>query len=258
MLKASAQIQKEIPHAVFISDVHLMAHKPEGVALFIETLKKIQSLNYKHVFLVGDIFDIWIGGHKFFSNRFSSVVQQIQSMRKAGIEIYFFEGNHDIHLRPYWSETLGAYVYQDGAFFKIAGQTVYVDHGDLMNPEDRSYQRLRKALRSIFIRLGSLWAPGGLTAFIGDNWSRISRKRSHRRSPEIEARILKMMRTFATRFFSDHTCDWIVTGHTHIKDIFVQKINNKEKTFINLGSWHEGPQVFILEEKQAQSRGYFL
>jgi UDP-2,3-diacylglucosamine hydrolase len=101
--------------AYFLSDLHLKSmqernsqtllrflHSVRDEQLAIngtkdQGLRAIKGASDRHyVFLVGDIFDLWIGKHDYFVSRFKPIVDAIAELVRAGVEVHYFEGNHDL------------------------------------------------------------------------------------------------------------------------------------------------------------------
>ena len=76
------------------------------------------------------------------------VLDSLQKLVKSGVEIVYFEGNHDFHLGKFFSETLRATIYTNPAILDLDGKHVYVCHGDQINIQDYGYRLLRFLLHS--------------------------------------------------------------------------------------------------------------
>lgn len=84
--------------AYFISDLHIKHEdKTKGLKL-MEFLKNLPK-DTTHLVLLGDIFDLWIGSHEYFIKKFSKIIAELKTISDRGVEIHYFEGNHDIHLK---------------------------------------------------------------------------------------------------------------------------------------------------------------
>jgi UDP-2,3-diacylglucosamine hydrolase len=246
--------------AYFVSDLHLSAADDERSVIFVNWLKGLIAASGAdspsqptHLFLVGDIFDLWIGGHEYFIHKFAPVVEALKRLSELGVEVHFFEGNHDLHLRGFWQVKLGVRVHAEATSFQLAGKTVRVEHGDMMNPDDRGYRLLRKFLRTRAMTAFALHAPSVVVAAIGDRASRLSRSyqtSEHRARPEEQIRA--MVREHARRVFAESSFDLIVSGHVHVVDDFEFKSRDRRVRSVNLGSWTRKPyRVFFLSDESA-------
>ena len=126
--------------AVFVSDVHLGSLSEPRSILFLNFLKDLKKdSELTHLFLVGDIFDLWIGRHSYFRKKYRDVIDAIIALKNQGVEIHYFEGNHDLYLKDFWGADLDIFVYAEKHEFKLGETLVRVEHGDQMDPEDRGY-----------------------------------------------------------------------------------------------------------------------
>ena len=55
---------------------------------------------------------------------------------RENVEIVYFEGNHDLHLRYFWGDRLGLTVSAGPRYFELCGRTLRIEHGDQMDPDD--------------------------------------------------------------------------------------------------------------------------
>jgi UDP-2,3-diacylglucosamine hydrolase len=202
--------------------------------------------------LVGDIFDLWVGGDKFFARRYPEVVSLVSQLKAKAVEVIYFEGNHDLHLQKFWSDELGCQVFTAPRYFDLGRARVRVEHGDQMNPDDKGYLLLRAFLRTGFMESVVRILPGSVIQAIGNSMSRSSRKWT---SSSIKARddeaIRKMIRAHAMQVFEDdEPFDFIVSGHVHTRDDFSWQDVSSGRTArsVNLGCWLRDvePKAFCL------------
>lgn len=247
--------------AYFVSDLHLKNPDDDRTKAFVSWLGRLARANADaeeratHLFLVGDIFDLWVGSHAYFAVRFRGVVDAIKAVRAAGIEVHYFEGNHDLHLTDFWQDRLGVVVYREAEHFTLSGREVRVEHGDLINPDDKGYRFLRKFLRTGPVTSLLLGLPSAVVGAIGERASRVSR--SFHATPEPEAertdRIRRMIRAHAEREYAKKPFEFIITGHVHVRDDHVLELGAGRPRSINLGSWLERPyRALVLDERGAE------
>ena len=138
--------------AWFLSDIHIRTENEsnsEKLLLFLHSLENEKN-KATHLFLVGDIFDLWIYDHSYFVEKFPKIVNAIRVIVQKGIEVHYFEGNHDLYLKRFWQQEVGVKVHDGPVFFNLGSKKFRVEHGDLMNPDDRGYFFL-KSILSFFI-----------------------------------------------------------------------------------------------------------
>lgn len=234
--------------AYFISDIHLDSPEDQRWGDCLEFLKNLSQANATHLFLVGDIFDLWVADHEYFKAKFKVFINEIKRLIDSGVEVHYFEGNHDLYLKKFWQETLQAYVHSGPEYFNLAGLNVRVEHGDEMDPEDKGYIFLRKFLRNPLIKLINIHLPEKLIVKIGESSSAKSRNyTSHVRTIN-KQQAKNKIRVHAKKVFTEKPFDLIISGHVHITDDYSLQQQGKKFRSINLGSWFDGPKIFLIEE----------
>ena len=96
--------------------------------------------------------------------------------------------------------------------------------------------------------------PGLLVKKIGERASHWSESHHDVLTPEIQNKIRAFTRVHAEKSIKEKAFDWIVSGHTHVQDEYElpYKVQEKPGRSINLGSWHNGPTYFVLDENKGQ------
>lgn len=236
----------------FLSDIHLKSINERNGQTLLRFLHSLEEKSPVKIFFLGDIFDLWVSGHDIFKRKYKDLLTVLESLKKSGCEIYFFEGNHDLHIHPYWRDVLGAEVYVDAKTFDLDGLKVRCEHGDLINLNDKSYLRLRNLLRHPWVEKIGHRVPGEFWLNIGDIWSPISRKKSGKYRSVNKTKLIQMIREHAHRAYSESPFDLIISGHMHVRDDFEFQINAKTVRSINLGSWFEDVKVLKIKNEKIE------
>ncbi len=232
----------------FLSDIHIRNMKESNSQKLLLFLYALNHQPVTHLFLVGDIFDLWIHKHKYFVAKFFKIVNAINTLVKKGVEVHYFEGNHDFHLKQFWQQEVGVKVHDGPAFFSIGHYKLRVEHGDFMNPDDRAYFLLRSFLRSKPINFMIKNTPGSLIQWIGGKASAISRYYSSNPKKLNEEIIRDFMHNYAGKVIREGFFDYLITGHTHVRDIYEFNEKGKKVYSINLGCWLKEQKVLVLDE----------
>ena len=234
-------------HAYFVSDLHLTSEDEPKARLFVRFLDKVKKKKGTHLFLVGDIFDLWIADHDCFKERYSQIVSLLVELKRSGVEIHYFEGNHDFHLEKFWQRDLNFTVHQGPQSFQLGPYRVRVEHGDEVNQEDRTYLWTRWFLRCGLVeKIISLSFLGWCWSWLGDKWSRQSRKYGQKKqSSKYREIILDKLRRYASHL---EGVDFFISGHIHIR--FDEWVGSTR--VINLGTWLDCPNYFLLSQNSAQ------
>ena len=92
-----------MPSAYFVSDIHIMSPSCERARAFLDFLRSLSAAEgTTHLVLLGDIFDLWVADHDYFIKKYGDIIDEIRRLTEEGVEVSYFEGNHDLHLRYFW------------------------------------------------------------------------------------------------------------------------------------------------------------
>jgi UDP-2,3-diacylglucosamine hydrolase len=226
--------------AIFLSDIHLSSPTDAKTAKLTHFL---QSFDGTHLFLMGDIFDLWIGRQNFFLERWLPVTSELLRLHQRGVEIHYFEGNHDLHLDFYFGQQLGFKVHQNPVHMQIGPWQMRLEHGDQMDPDDRGYRFLRWLLRTPVLRAiaRSRFSEKYIVG-LGERMSHVSRDYTSNRKIITEAVARDKIRKHAEKVYAEKNYDFLIAGHVHISD--EHSVGNGKA--INLGSWLDQPKAFVL------------
>ncbi len=184
------------------------------------------------LFLLGDIFDFWIGFRHVVFAPYIPLLEALRQLRESGTAIVYVEGNHDFHLGPYFREILGCRILPAGGGVEIGGQRIFIAHGDLVNPADRGYRLLRRLLRSRPLRLLTFLLPPDLIWEIACRSSRLS-SRGHTAKRQRWLPEDLLLAHARERFAEGYQA--VVTGHFHTPLLRA----TEQGTVIGLGDWIE-------------------
>jgi UDP-2,3-diacylglucosamine hydrolase len=217
--------------------------KAQVLLRFLVSLKPDDTL-----FLNGDIFDLWLGGHDYFIQKFKPLVDQLRHFTRSGGKVHYFEGNHDLHPKKFWQGQVGVKVYEGPEIFMFDETVIRVEHGDQMDPEDKGYIFLRWLLRTWLLKLIILNLPGFLVAAIG-RWAS-SASRAYTDGKRNEERIAGIIHSYAQSVYDERHFDAIVTGHVHLRDEFHFQRGDKIIKSFNLGCWDDKPGVLSFSNNE--------
>lgn len=233
----------------FISDLHIRDAKEQKAQKFLRFLFFLAEQKTPITLILGgDIFDLWLGDHKYFVKKFTPLVLALKDLVDRKHKVFYFEGNHDLHLAAFWEKDLGVKVYSEADFFLFDQTVVRFEHGDQMDPEDSGYHFLRWLLRTRLMTFLILHLPSAFVAKVGERASRTSRSYTDRQRDE--TRIRKTLHSFAESAFDARAFNLFVHGHVHLTDEYIFERNGKTAVSINLGSWDTTQKVLVLENNK--------
>jgi UDP-2,3-diacylglucosamine hydrolase len=231
--------------AYFISDIHLKALNERNGILLINFLRRIKN-DCSHLFLLGDIFDFWVGDHDYYFSKFREINEALVDVKLAGCQVHYCEGNHDVHVKRFWEERFGISCFIEPQTFSVGPWKIRCEHGDYINPKDTTYLRYREFIRTPFMQKVAQILPAKKFNLIGDQASRWSRSRSSKVRVRDSELLRSMIRAYAQQVYQNESFDFLITGHMHIRDEF--ELSGSQKAYsINLGSWFDEPMALIVE-----------
>ena len=236
-------------NAYFVSDLHIGSPTDARAELFLKFLNGLRGEgNASHLILMGDIFDLWVAAHSYFVDKYQSITDEIVRLRDEGVEIHYFEGNHDLYLRHYWGEQVGLTVHEGPAYFHLGHQTVRIEHGDQMDPDDRGYRFLRWFLRTPPLKFLMPRLPGSLVVAIGNKSSQSSRVYTSETKTISREDTIRKIRTHADKVYDETPFDLIISGHVHVRDQYLVQDGQVAFKSVNLGTWLDAPCYYQLDE----------
>lgn len=241
-----------------ISDVHVKSPGDSAELLLLTFLKKPEVRNSDVIYLLGDIFDLMIGPHSQYFNRFQEIFSEIKKLMEAGVTICYVEGNHDFHLKKlfetfFWiNDHLNKNLFQLRASFEQVdgGKNIYLAHGDDIELGNLNYKIFKATVTSSPLKyFANHFMPYFLIKSIGEYSSELSRKRNNKRYTS-EANLEPVKTNFRNSvdyFNKNKNFHIIVLGHSHVKDHYVSNngfeyVNNgyaqHSKTYISIENGH--------------------
>ncbi|MDR1006303.1 MAG: UDP-2,3-diacylglucosamine diphosphatase [Bacteroidales bacterium] len=220
----------------FISDIHLGTPSRE---LSLEREKKVvrwlKSIEQeaKAIYLLGDIFDYWFEYEYVVPKGYVRLLGYLAQMADDGIEIHFFNGNHDLWTKDYFETDLGFITHTEPMLTNINGKQFYLAHGDGLDKADKKYMFIKHVFTSRFNRfLYSLLHPY-LATMIGKNLSKTSRKQ-HTKSDYCDRGEQEPIFMFCQDYEQKQHIDYFILGHRHIA---TDRKVGKNSRYINVGQW---------------------
>ena len=221
----------------FASDQHLGAPTPEAslprekkFVAWLDTIKEDAGT----IFLLGDLFDFWFEYKTVVPKGFVRVLGKLAELKDAGIDIYFFVGNHDLWMRDYFQKELNIPVFHKPQEFDINGKFFLIGHGDGLGPNDHGYKRMKKVFTFPFFKWLFRWLHPDIGVRLGHYFS----VKNKLISGDEDARFLgdenEWLAQYCRRKLTEKHYDFFVFGHRHLP-LEIELNNNS--TYINLGDW---------------------
>lgn len=132
---------------LFISDLHLSPAIPRTVAAF-EHFVLITADSADSVFVLGDLFEYWIGDDMLRVDPFAArIAEVLHTLSERGIALYIMHGNRDFLLGKRFMRAAGAIFLPDPFVVTAFGARIVLAHGDALCTSDHKYQTFRRIVR---------------------------------------------------------------------------------------------------------------
>ena len=220
----------------FASDFHFGA--PNYEASNKRELAVVRWLHYiqkdaNHLFLLGDVFDFWFEYSGKPPAFYTYFLEKIAELRKNGVEIYFFTGNHDMWVRNYLTKSFGIHVFRKKQEFIINNKKFLLGHGDGLGKGEFGY----KCLKAFLNCKVNIWLFGLIPPKIGFAIAHFLSRKSRAMTPEYKEQFLgndkEILVRFCYQYLENHHIDYFVFGHRHLP---LQIAINKA-IYFNTGDW---------------------
>lgn len=224
-----------VKKAVFISDTHLTPEEQKDFRSFIETLTTAE------IFLIGDIFNFWIGkGHEI---TYKEILEYFETLSKSGTKITFLHGNRDFLV-----DKLPAFrVAGRTAIFENDNKKIYMEHGDYVLNKNGQYYAYRRFCDTLWVRDGfsllPFWIKNSIAIFF-----RFVSKRTTQPYIWKQDEIIKSVK----RIIDKTDADIIIMGHIHQPQTVEFDYKGKQRQVIILGDWQFNFAYADLDENKME------
>jgi len=226
---------------IFVSDAHFTGREPKEMDDFLRFLDS-EKERMSHLVILGDLFEFFFGfknflskGDSFAFSGYLPVLERLQLLYHHGIQIQYFEGNHDFFLHNLFSEqfNMDVEVHPDGAEERLDGKRAFIAHGDLSNPRQWKYRAFRRILKNRWTYGFIQFSGPHFSSRIAKKLSSMSYQRSHVNIPSTPPPAFK---AFAHRKFLEGF-EIVILGHSHFPEEVEESVNGRRCLYFNIGDW---------------------
>lgn len=203
----------------FISDLHLQPGEPRTFDAWRAFLQRPASERADALFILGDLFEVWVGDDVLESSRSSdqafwrACADALQHF-SADTPVYFMAGNRDFLLGAQGLRACGMQGLSEPTTLDFLGQRWLLSHGDALCLADTDYMRFREQVRQPAWQREFLARPLSERTAIARDLREQSeaRKRSTASDPGLWADVDAEAARAALQTAGAHT---LIHGHTH-------------------------------------------
>lgn len=129
----------------FISDLHLQAAQPANFEAWRRYMAATQA---DAVFILGDLFDAWIGDDSAAGPGFEADCAEVLRAATRQRPVFFLHGNRDFLLGTALAADTGVTLLADPVVFDFGEQRWLLTHGDALCLDDTEYLAFRSQVRA--------------------------------------------------------------------------------------------------------------
>lgn len=190
----------------FLSDLHLSADTPATVAALQAHLDETRA---DAVFLLGDIFEVWVGDDARFAPFEAACVAMLRAASRQR-PLYFMAGNRDFLLGADMLADCGMQGLADPTVLIAFGQRWLLSHGDALCLEDKPYQAFRAQVRS------PVWQAEFLARPLAERQTMARQMRAASEANQSKQELWADLDTAAClNWLQAAACTDLIHGHTH-------------------------------------------
>jgi UDP-2,3-diacylglucosamine hydrolase len=235
----------------FISDLHLKPERPDLSRAFSSFLSHTAK-GAEALYLLGDIFDAWIGDDAPVPG-IEPLVSQLKQLSDSGCKIYFQHGNRDFLVGKAFTDSIGAELLPEQIVHSLPIGNALILHGDQLCTDDQEYMQFRAMVRN------PAWQQQILSKPVEERIALAKQLRatSKERTAEKDDYITDVNADEVNKRLNDAHVQLMIHGHTHRPAIHKLRIEGNEATRIVLGDWeslgwylkvdHDGYQLISFE-----------
>jgi UDP-2,3-diacylglucosamine hydrolase len=197
--------------ARFISDLHLREERPDLTQRFAVFLADTAAANVEVLFILGDLFEYWIGDDDLDAPFNEEVCNLLRSASDMGPRICFIAGNRDFLIGTRFAAAAGIDLLPETTVVSAGGAATLLMHGDTVCTDDLPYQEFRRMVRS------PQWQEAFLDRPLSERRAEVEklRKRSAEAMLGKTAAIMDANPGAIRGALLAHECTRLIHGHTH-------------------------------------------
>jgi len=216
---------------LFLSDLHISLEKPEITRRFLAFLSG-RARTAEAVYILGDLFDAWIGDDDFTPPN-NKIRKQLKQLTDSGTAVYLQQGNRDFLLGAKFSEDTGVILLDEYTVIDLYGTPTLLTHGDLLCSDDLPYQAFRAKAHTPEWQQSVLSKPL-LLRLLAARWYRI-RSYFHKRKKSQD--IMDVNQDTVIEAMREHQCLRLIHGHTHRPALHEFTIGHQTAQRFVLAAW---------------------
>ena len=235
--------------ALLLSDLHLAPERPAAAAAF-EAFASGPARRASAVYVMGDLFDTWIGDDQRFDPFAGRIVAALRGISDAGVALYVARGNRDFLLGDDFARAAGATLLSEQTLVDLGGTRTLLSHGDEFCTDDVGYQRYRALSRDPRHQRRLLRLPYRVRRAVAA-WLR---RKSHAATARKPESILDVNASAIEQAFRRFDVPRMIHGHTHRPARHASVVDGTPRERFVLADWDDRGHYLEIDETGARTR----
>ncbi|MBK9020356.1 MAG: UDP-2,3-diacylglucosamine diphosphatase [Sulfuritalea sp.] len=197
--------------ARFVSDLHLRSERPDLTQRFATFLADTAASNVEVLYILGDLFEYWIGDDDLQDEFNAEVCSLLRSAADMGPRLCFIAGNRDFLIGADFAAAAGITLLDEVEKVGAGGTATLLMHGDTICTDDLPYQEFRRMVRA------PQWQRQFLARPLPERRAEVAslRRRSAEAMQGKTAEIMDANADAIKAALTTHGCTRLIHGHTH-------------------------------------------
>jgi UDP-2,3-diacylglucosamine hydrolase len=222
-----------VTRTIFVGDVHL---HPRGDSPAGKNRRFLDFLDARRrdtaaVYLLGDIFDYWIGPKMIGSGEYAGALDALAALTKSGVALWWIHGNRDYLIERRFAAKTGVKILGDGVMLTLGGRTVYAAHGDFIYNKNTNYTAYRRLMNFAIPRAIFTSIPRAVGSGMAKGFRTVSRKTTPAYRWTRDDIVAGAKRHF------ERGADLLICGHIHLPMHVECSHRSKPRDIYVLGDW---------------------
>ncbi len=217
----------------FISDLHLTPDRPESTQWFESFMKKSSGL-LTQIYILGDLFEFWIGDDGRDALGQGDVERIIRESADSGVALFFMHGNRDFLVGSDFENRTGCKILDDPTIIQLGEQNVILCHGDTLCTDDIEHQKGREKI------LTSKWKFAFLEKSIEERVETAQgmRSKSEQSKKTKSMDVMDVNQDHVEKVMRQHNVLTMIHGHTHRPAVHDFELDGQPAKRYVLGDWY--------------------
>ncbi len=239
----------DLPHSLFISDLHLSACHTQSMAAFLHFIAT-KAPQAESLYILGDLFDYWAGDDDKDDPFFQQVTGALRSLYAT--RVYLMRGNRDLLMGEILATHCNATLLNDPTQLDLYGTPTLLSHGDTLCTDDIEYQRYRNQVNAPQFQKEFLSRP------LIDRKTYIEqlRKRSNIEKQHKNIDIMDVNSSAVANLLRDYNYPRLIHGHTHRAYRHEHLVDDHLCERWVLGDWDNGANALRVDKNNIRRETY--